>query len=289
VLDDLSTGKVEGLPEGIDLIVADVSHPEAVTNALDGCDACLHLAAVASVEKCTADWSHSTAINLLGTVNVFDGARHHGGIPVVYASSAAVYGDAEPPIAETALPRPLSSYGADKLGVELQAHAAWQVFALPTVGLRLFNVFGPGQDPNSPYSGVISKFTTALLAGEQGTIFGDGEQSRDFIYVCDVVEAASRAVRIARAGRVEANVVNICTGERISLRQLYAEMCALLGSQLEPRFGPARDGDIRHSQGEPGLALETLGFKAAVPLTTGLWETLRALAPETLADLEPDR
>ena len=165
----------------------------------------------------------------------------------------------------------------------MQARAAWQVFALPTVGLRFFNVFGPGQDPNSPYSGVISKFASALLSGEPATIFGDGRQSRDFIDVRDVVEAASRAVWVAREGQAPAVTVNICTGARLNLSQLHAEMRGLLGGQLEPRFGPARDGDIRHSQGDPGLALEILGFRAAVPLATGLRETLRALARDPVA------
>src|SRR6201996_6028020 len=199
VLDDLSTGHRRNVPPGAHLIVGDVADPAAVDQAMEGVDGCFHLAAIASVEKGVTDWLGTHRANITGTITVFDAIRRQGSrIPVVYASSAAVYGDAtDGPIAETAPCRPLSAYGADKYGFELHARVPSHVHGIPTVGLRFFNVYGPRQDPKSPYSGVISIFCERIAGGLPIAIYGDGQQTRDFVYVADVVRAllAAMAVR----------------------------------------------------------------------------------------------
>ncbi len=176
------------------LIEGDVADPAIVAQATAGVDGCFHLAAIASVEKGVTDWLGTHRANLTGTITVFDAIRRHGSeIPVVYASSAAVYGDAATiPIAETEPRTPLSAYGADKYGCELHARVASHVHGIPTIGLRFFNVYGPRQDPKSPYSGVISIFCERIAAGLPIKIYGDGQQTRDFIYVADVVQALAR-------------------------------------------------------------------------------------------------
>jgi nucleoside-diphosphate-sugar epimerase len=170
ILDDLSTGKLENKPPAAELIRGDVADPVAVRTAMEGADGCFHLAAIASVERGNQDWLGTHRTNLTGAITILDAARRAGAgkpIPVVYASSAAVYGDnPEVPLAETATVRPLSAYGADKLGCELHARVASHVHGVPTVGMRFFNVFGPRQDPKSPYSGVISIFCDRLRAGQ---------------------------------------------------------------------------------------------------------------------------
>jgi len=189
VLDDLSSGKRENLPSDIELIEGDVADEAVVRSAMDGVAGCFHLAAIASVERGVSDWLHTHRANLTGAITVFDAGRATR-VPVVYASSAAVYGDvATVPIAEDAPCRPLSAYGADKLGGELHARVASRVHRIPTVGLRFFNVYGPRQDPRSPYSGVISIFCERARRAAPIDIFGDGEQTRDFVHVADVVAA----------------------------------------------------------------------------------------------------
>ncbi len=181
-----------------------------------------HLAAIASVERGNQDWLGCHRVNLTGSITVLDQARRAGKsparagrpVPVVYASSAAVYGDNPAiPLAEDAAPRPLSAYGADKLGSELHARVGAQVHGVPAIGLRFFNVYGPRQDPRSPYSGVISIFCDRLRAGREVTIFGDGSQTRDFVYVGDVVAALAAAMaRLAAAPQASSDVINVCTG-----------------------------------------------------------------------------
>ncbi len=191
VLDDLSTGSRDNLPSGVTLIEADVADPDAVRAAIEAVDGVFHLAAIASVARGVTDWLGTHRANLTGTITVFDAIRRGGApIPVVYASSAAVYGDcATVPIAEDAERRPLSAYGADKYACELHARVASHVHGIPTTGLRFFNVYGPRQDPRSPYSGVISIFCERVARGAPIDVFGDGGQTRDFIFVADVVAA----------------------------------------------------------------------------------------------------
>ena len=203
VLDDLSTGHRSNLPAPATLIEGDVANPAIVALAMAGVDGCFHLAAIASVEKGITEWLGTHNANVTGTITVLDAIRRQGTkIPVVYASSAAVYGDAATvPIAETEPRMPLSAYGADKYACELHARVASHVHGIPTVGFRFFNVYGPRQDPKSPYSGVISIFCERIAAGVPIDIFGDGQQTRDFIYVLDVVAALLAAWHCARPTR----------------------------------------------------------------------------------------
>src|SRR5580658_7797789 len=197
VLDDLSTGRRANLPSQAGLIVGDIADPETALAATDGIDGCFHLAAIASVERGINDWLGTNRVNLSGTISIFDAIRRHGTkAPVVYASSAAVYGDCRTiPIPETAECRPLSAYGADKRGCELHAVTATHVHGIPTTGLRFFNVYGPRQDPKSPYSGVISIFCERIRNEMPVDVLGDGAQTRDFVHVSDVVTALMAGMR----------------------------------------------------------------------------------------------
>lgn len=271
VLDDLSTGRRDNLDPRAALTVGDVADAVAVAKAMDGVDGCFHLAAVASVELGNRDWLGTHRTNLTGAITVFNAARRAKPgmtVPVVYASSAAVYGDStELPLAETAVTRPLSAYGADKLGCELHGRVATRVHGVRTMGCRFFNVYGPRQDPGSPYSGVISIFFDRIRGGRGITIFGDGGQTRDFIYVADVV----RAMQTIMANEApEAAVFNVCTGQTTSLLELAAALGRVFGRTPDITFAAPRTGDIRESLGDPALAERTLGFKAQVSLEDGL-------------------
>lgn len=273
VLDDLSTGHRSNLPAGVSLIVGDVADPTSVAEAMEGVDGCFHLAAIASVEKGITDWLGTHRANITGTITVFDAIRREGThIPVVYASSAAVYGDAATvPIPETELCVPLSAYGADKHGCELHARVASHVHGIPTVGLRFFNVYGPRQDPKSPYSGAISIFCERITAGAPINIFGDGGQTRDFVYITDVVGALLAAMAVRPT---DAPVFNVCTGVPTSVQALAHLIAELAGKPLDARTQPPRAGEIRHSLGVPTLADSVLGLPARVPLRTGLAKVL---------------
>jgi UDP-glucose 4-epimerase len=269
VLDDLSTGRRENLAPGVQLIEGDVADQATVRNAVEGVTGCFHLAAIASVERGVADWLGTHRANLTGTITLFDAIRRlPTRIPVVYASSAAVYGDAATvPIGEETVCRPCSAYGADKYGCELHARVANHVHGIPTVGLRLFNVYGPRQDPRSPYSGVISIFCERIRHGAPIDIFGDGEQSRDFVFVTDVVTAMLAAMRLQPAG---APVLNVCTGIPISVLDLARAIAELVGTGLVTNHMPPRAGDIRHSTGSPALARATLLLREPTTLRSGL-------------------
>jgi UDP-glucose 4-epimerase len=277
VLDDLSTGHRANLPQCVTLIEGDVADPAAVARAMDGVDGCFHLAAIASVEKGLTDWLGTHRTNITGTVTVFDAisrqSRSDGSrIPVVYASSAAVYGDAATvPIAETEPCRPLSAYGADKYSCELHARVASHVHGIPTVGLRFFNVYGPRQDPKSPYSGVISIFCERITAGAPIKIFGDGQQTRDFVAVADVVRSLLAAMALRPA---DAPVFNVCTGVPTSVAALGRLIAELAGRPLDIETHKPRAGEIRHSIGVGTLADRVLGLGGRVPLRTGLGDVL---------------
>jgi UDP-glucose 4-epimerase len=278
ILDDLSTGKLANKPQKADFIRGDVTDERKVAKAMSQIDGCFHLAAIASVERSNLDWIGTHRTNLTGAITVFDAARRAkaaGSVPVVYASSAAVYGDnANIPLAETEAGKPLSAYGADKLGCEQHAFVAGKVHGLPTCGLRFFNAYGPRQDPASPYSGVISIFCNRLKAGQGVTIFGDGQQTRDFIFVGDVVRALLAAMERVSA---EGNVYNVCTGRRTSVLDLVHTIAGILGTTVSPNFSPARAGDIRASLGDPLRACQELKFEAQTDLRTGLAITLTSL------------
>ncbi|MFT8245495.1 NAD-dependent epimerase/dehydratase family protein [Roseomonas sp. BN140053] len=271
VLDDLSTGSRANLAPGAALLRGDIADPADARAAMDGVDGCFHLAAIASVERGVQDWPGTHRVNLSGTVAILDAARAHR-VPVVYASSAAVYGDGPVlPIPEDAPTRPLSAYGADKLGCEQHARVAGAVHGIPTLGLRFFNVFGPRQDPRSPYSGVISIFCDRLVRGNAVEVFGDGEQTRDFVYVGDVVAALLAAMPAASTA---APVLNLCTGQPTSVRALAATVAALCGTPLTLNHRPPRAGEIRHSLGAPDRAREALGLATPTSLRDGLAEVV---------------
>lgn len=271
VLDDLSTGKRENLDPRAAVTIGDVADAVAVSKAMDGIDGCFHLAAVASVELGNRDWLGTHRANLTGAITVFNAARRAkpgGTVPVVYASSAAVYGDStDLPLAETAPTRPLSAYGADKLGCELHGRVATHVHGVRTAGCRFFNVYGPRQDPGSPYSGVISIFFDRIRTGRGITIFGDGAQTRDFIYVADVVRALQTIMAHKTA---DAAVFNVCTGQTTSLIELAAALGRVFDRTPEIAFDAPRTGDIRESLGDAALAERILSFKAQVSLEDGL-------------------
>ena len=267
VLDDLSRGKRENVPSEVAVVVGDIVDRSVVDQAFDDIDACVHLAAIASVPECQKDWSRANAVNLNGSVNVFAAAAAAGNLPVVYASSAAVYGDVGGPAHEGLRPHPFSAYGVDKYASELHAVVAGQDVGLPTCGLRFFNVFGPGQDPSSPYSGVITIFVERLLRNEPTVIYGDGKQTRDFIYVEDVVNAIALGLGNATEN---APVFNVCRGQQVDVSSLHAELCQVFGVDQEPIHQPPRDGDIRFSVGCTERSTRELGFVARTSLHEGL-------------------
>jgi UDP-glucose 4-epimerase len=278
VLDDLSSGHRQNLPQQVELTEADVTDPAAVESALDDVDGCFHLAAIASVTRSHRDWLRTHQVNLTGTINIFDRARssrRRREVPVVYASTAAIYGNCGNfPVDEESPAAPLSAYGADKHACELHARIAGAIHGVPTVGLRFFNLYGPRQDPLSPYSGVISIFADRLRRGEPVEIFGDGEQARDFTYISDAVCALRRAMR---AATTNALVFNVCTGKATSVRGLAQIIAELCGTELIVRRRPARCGEVRISVGDPQRAVERLGFAAQTPLSDGLATTLDVL------------
>lgn len=270
VLDDLSSGDASRLDRGARLMEGSVTDPGRVAEAMAGADAVFHLAAIASVARCNEDLAASHRVNLGGFVNVLEAAAAREQRPaLVYASSAAIYGDnPETPLREDARPRPLSPYGADKLGCELHASAAATVLGLRSTGLRFFNVYGPGQDPGSPYSGVISRFHRAATLGEGVTIFGDGGQTRDFVFVDDVVEALLSAA--ARKRGEAAEILNVCTGRETTVLDLAARLARLTGKTMPVAHAPARAGDIRRSSGDPARLEAILGRRPGTDLSAGL-------------------
>jgi UDP-glucose 4-epimerase len=286
VLDDLSSGHRQNLPRRIEFLHGDITDPTTVEEAFEGVDACFHLAAIASVACSNREWLRTHEVNLAGTLNIFNQARrlrHRREIPIVYASSAAIYGDCSTvPIGEDTPVAPLSAYGADKSACELHARVAGAVHKIPTVGLRFFNLYGPRQDAQSPYSGVIALFADRLRLGEPVEIFGDGAHVRDFTYVGDAVGALDRALT---AATTSAPVFNICTGKGTSVRALAETMAELYQTDLTAYYSPARWGDVRISVGNPRRAAEQLSFRAKTALADGLAITLDL--PRAAFDLKP--
>jgi UDP-glucose 4-epimerase len=276
VLDDLSTGSEANLAPGAILLRGDVADPDVLQEAMRGVDGCFHLAAIASVERGVREWLTTHRTNLSATVAVLDAAARSGkggsAIPVVYASSAAVYGEPTAlPLTENASARPLSAYGADKLGCELHARVAGAVHNVPSVGLRFFNVFGPRQDPSSPYSGVISIFCDRLVRGETLDVFGDGGQTRDFVHVSDVTAALLAAMR---ATSTSAPVLNVCTGCSTSVLELGAIVADICNVPLKVRYHPPRSGEIRTSLGSPERLRLMLGLGEPLDMRAGLAEVI---------------
>ena len=268
VLDDLSSGRRSNIPNGVEFLHGSITDPALVLRAMRGVDGVFHLAAIASVARCTEEWVITHAVNQTGTITVLDAAKRVGTVPVVFASSAAVYGDlARDALAEMDMTDPQSAYGCDKLGSELHARIARRSFGTPTLGLRFFNVYGPRQDGSSPYSGVISVFRRKLQIGEPLVVNGDGQQTRDFVYVADVVTAL--VAGMARLPDLPC-ALNVCTGGSISVRDLAAMLCELAGVPLSLRYGPAKPGDIIRSCGDPALMMESLGVCCKTSIRDGL-------------------
>lgn len=275
ILDDLSTGNRNNLPSAAELIVGDIADRDLVGQALAGMSGCFHLAAIASVQRGNEEWLATHSANLTGAIAIFDAAREHGAVPVVYASSGAVYGNNNNvPLDEDAVTWPLSAYAADKLGCELHARVAGQVHGVPTTGFRFFNVYGPRQDPYSPYSGVIAIFAARLAKGQGVTILGDGGQCRDFVFVGDVVRYLLAAMARLNENGDGADVFNICTGRATTIQQLVEIIAAAYFHEPKIDHGPVRVGDTYKSLGDPSRLQNTFGFAAETKLSEGLAATL---------------
>lgn len=276
VLDDLSTGHRENIDDigsEVDFIQGSVADENLLSNALDGVEIVFHEAAIPSVPRSVEAPRQSHIASVDGTFSLLLAARDKKVRRVVYAASSSAYGDQPTlPKSEQMLPDPLSPYAVAKLVGEYYCQVFTRVYGLETVSLRYFNVFGPRQDPGSQYSGVVSRFISALLSGEQPVIYGDGEQSRDFTYIDNVVAANLSA---AEAKDASGKVINIANGERITLNQLLAELKELTGKQdvkaayLEPRVG-----DVRHSLADISMARKLLGYESKVDLREGLQRTI---------------
>jgi UDP-glucose 4-epimerase len=275
VLDDFSTGKPANLPlDRIEVIRGSVTDPAVVDQAVTGCDVVFHLAAVASVTRSVETPVASHAACATGTLHVLDAARRLGVRRVVYAASSSAYGDqpGEERSEDDAL-IPLSPYAAAKLAGEHYCTAFTSVFGLETVRLRFFNVFGPRQDASSPYSGVIAIFSELMKAAKTPTIFGDGLQARDFVYVGDVVQALRLAGEKPQAS---GRVYNIGAGGSVTLLELVAALNEILGTRVAPIHAAPRAGDVRRSQANISRAKCELGYAPAVPFRDGLRHTIRA-------------
>jgi len=276
VLDDLSTGHRENIDEigaGVDFIEGSVADEKLLGTALDGVELIFHEAAIPSVPRSVEAPRQSHTASVDGTFSLLLAARDKKVRRVVYAASSSAYGDQPTlPKSEQMLPDPLSPYAVAKLVGEYYCQVFTRVYGLETVSLRYFNVFGPRQDPGSQYSGVVSRFISSLLSGEQPVIYGDGEQSRDFTYIDNVVAANLSA---AEASGASGKVINVANGERITLNQLLAELKDLTGKHdvtaqyLEPRVG-----DVRHSLADIAMARQLLGYESKVGLREGLQTTI---------------
>jgi UDP-glucose 4-epimerase len=269
VIDDLSTGKMENLAcLDVKFLKGSLTDRMLLKEAFEGAACVFHQAAIASVKKSVEDPARTNAVGIDGTLNVLIAARDAGVGRVVQASSAAVYGSSPVlPKKEDMLPQPMSPYAVSKLAAEHYASVFLELYGLKTVSLRYFNVFGPRQDPSSEYSGVISRFISALLNDEQPVIYGDGEQTRDFVYVNDVVSAN------ILAGSAQPGVYNIACAKSISLNTLVALIGKVLEREIVPRYEPARAGDIKHSLADINRA-KGMGYIPRYDLREALFETI---------------
>lgn len=273
VLDDLSTGLRSNLAhclDRVDLVEGDIRDLDTCRRACDGVAYVLHQAALGSVPRSMKDPATSIAVNVSGTANVFAAARDAGVRRVVYASSSSVYGDSDRlPKREGEEGRPLSPYALSKVMNEELAEVFHRVFAMELVGLRYFNVYGPRQRPDGPYAAVIPRFFASCLQGEAPTVYGDGEQSRDFTFVGDAV-AANLAALVAPA-QASGRAFNVACGARTTVNQLATAILAAAGSGREPQHLPPREGDVRHSLADTTAARTDLGFVARTGLEQGLF------------------
>jgi nucleoside-diphosphate-sugar epimerase len=271
VLDNFATGDRENLVpvlDEIELVEGDIQSYERVHTAVKGCEVVFHLAALPSVPRSVQDPLTSNASNVTGTLNVLLTARDEEVRRVVLASSSSVYGaNPDLPKREDMPTIPIAPYAVSKLAAENYGRSFYNVYGLETVALRYFNIFGPRQDPLSQYAAVIPRFITAVLDGGQPLIHGDGDQSRDFTYIDNAVEAN---VLAAAAPDVAGETFNIACGDRISLNDLIGELEAITGEQITPLHDEGRPGDVRHSLADISRAREKLGYEPAVDLRTGV-------------------
>ena len=276
-VDNFATGNRENLKEILDRIdfrEADILDLDAMRKSCAGVDFVLHQAAIPSVPKSVLDPLGSNRANVDGTVNVLVAARDAKVKRVVYAASSSAYGDTPTlPKIESMRPDPISPYAVAKLASEQYMISFYRCYQLETVCLRYFNVFGPRQDPSSPYSGVLAKFITLMLRGEQPAIHGDGEQSRDFTYIDNAVEANLLACK-APSAKVAGQVFNTATGRRVTLNETFKLLQGLTSYKGQPKYGPERGGDIKHSLADISKAEAALGYKPLVNFEEGLRRTV---------------
>ncbi len=275
VLDNLSTGHAENLAavrQKIDFQETDIRNLDEIRPCFEGVDYVLHLAAIPSVPRSVEDPLTSNSVNLDGTLNVLVAARDASAKRLVFSASSAAYGDHPAlPRVESQEPRPLSPYALAKLAGEYYCQIFTRVYGLETVALRYFNIFGPRQAPDSPYSGVLSLFIAAYLHNETPTIYGDGEQSRDFTYVDNAVDATLRA---CAGSDPVGKVINVGTGERHTLNETISLLNGIFGQKVTPRYDAPRAGDVKHSHADITLARNLLGYEAKVNFQEGLQQTV---------------
>jgi len=275
VIDNFSTGKRENLEpfkKRTEIIEADISDSKNLADALKGADYVIHQAAIPSVPKSILDPIKSHQANVDGTLRLLVACRDAGVKRVVYASSSSLYGDSPTlPKHEGMIPKPLSPYGGQKLFAEMYCQVFTRAYGLETVSLRYFNVFGPRQDATSQYSGVLALFIPAVLEGRRPTIYGDGEQSRDFTYVKNVVQANLLA---CKAPGVAGQVFNVACGDRITVNSMLQQINKITGKDIAPVYAGARAGDIKHSQADISRAKEELGYEPKVSFEEGLRHTI---------------
>ncbi len=288
VLDDFSAGKEENLAESrnkITIVRGSITDLEAVRKSMHEAEFVIHLAARTSVPRSVKDPLETNEINVRGTLNVLLAARDAGVKRVVFAASSSAYGEtAQLPKTESMRAEPISPYGVSKYAGELYAQMFGRVYGLENVSLRYFNIFGPRQEAASPYSGVLAKFMTAVLEGTPPVIFGDGQQTRDFTYVANAVQANLLA---CEAPSASGKVFNIGTGGRVSLLETLEIVQRIAGTRLEPKMDPPRGGDIRDSQADIARAREILGYEPSVTFEEGLrltYEWYAATAKKAPAD-----
>ena len=282
VVDNLSTGSLQRLADvvpAIEFIEADLAEPLICDDVVDGIELVIHQAAIPSVQRSIQDPVASNRSNITATLNLLESCRKYNVRRLIYAASSSAYGDTETlPKREDMPPNPLSPYALQKLVGERYCQLYHELYGLETVCLRYFNVFGPGQDPHSEYSAVIPKFINRILAGQPLTVFGDGEQSRDFTYVENVVRGNLAALYARQAA---GKVFNVAYGERTSLNTLIQILERILGVKAAVRYEMARKGDVRHSLADLRLAQSVLGYEPKIGIEQGLKETVEAMKATT--------
>jgi len=275
ILDDFSSGREEnlaGFQDQIELLRGDLRDPELVARSVRDVEVVFHQAALASVPRSIAEPERTNQVNVTGTLGLLEAARRAGVRRLVFAASSSAYGDTPTlPKVETMPANPMSPYALQKYVGEVYCRLYSGLYGLETVSLRYFNVYGPRQDPKSEYAAVIPRFVTACLQGESPRIYGDGEQTRDFTFVSDTVQANLLA---ADAPHASGTVMNVAGGKRVSLNQLLGDIVELTGANVEPHHDPPREGDVRDSLADLDRAGELLGYAPSVPLRKGLSSTI---------------